>query len=320
MERSAQLINLRNVRDLEMAKRKIEILFNTEKENCQRKYNELNSMDIKEIPAKEVTSIVGSAVKGILLFLIGGGAAALMIYQMAFGTSTKVTNGTVTVNGVKHDSYVISHVPIGMNGFLVFIAIMGIIFALVGLYFILKAFADRSENKDKIRNTKIYNKNEQLKVQQNAGLSQELEARWKERSQFLQSEYKKVVDSLTLAYDANIVPQPYRKNLAAIFYIYDYMSTSQETLSATLMHTHLEDGIQRISAKLDCIIEQNQEVIFQNRIKEANDRQMIKQTDNMLASLQRTEKNTETAAQYAQISAACSKANAYFSLANYLKN
>lgn len=97
------------------------------------------------------------------------------------------------------------------------------------------------------------------------------------------------------------------------------MSSSQENLKDTLIHEHMENGIQRILKKLDYIIEQNQEIIFHNRILEADNEKIIKQNKGMLSTLKQTEINTEMAAQYAEISANYSKVNTFFSCANYLK-
>ena len=120
-------------------------------------------------------------------------------------------------------------------------------------------------------------------------------------------------------YSMNILPNTYR-NLASVYYIYDYMSSSQENLQDTLLHEHMENGIQRILAKLDTIISQNQELIFRTHILEANSKEMINHNKEMLRSLNQTQLNTADAAKYAELGANYSAATAYFSLANYLNN
>lgn len=152
-----------------------------------------------------------------------------------------------------------------------------------------------------------------------------LKKEWANRTKYLQSEYQKVSDLLTKTYSANIVPSHYR-NLAAVYYMYEDMSTSSISFESMLMHTHMEDGIQRILKKLDTIIEQNAEIIFQNRMIEANTRKISDQTIQMLSTMQRqlesqerTESSAYKAAQYAQIASDYSQANAYFTLATYLK-
>lgn len=136
---------------------------------------------------------------------------------------------------------------------------------------------------------------------------------------FLKSELDKVNQLLRSYYSMNILPNTYR-NLASVYYIYDYMSSSQENLQDTLLHEHMENGIQRILAKLDTIISQNQELIFRTHILEANSKEMINHNKEMLRSLNQTQLNTADAAKYAELGANYSAATAYFSLANYLNN
>lgn len=139
-----------------------------------------------------------------------------------------------------------------------------------------------------------------------------------QRVSYWQDQYSKVNTLMERNYNLNILPQPYR-NLAALVYIYDYMSTSQESLQDTFLHEHLENGIQRILAKLDTIIAQNRVLIFQNRILEAKSQTMIDQNSQMLSLMAQTEQNTSEAKQYAELAANYSEANAFFTLADYLK-
>lgn len=144
------------------------------------------------------------------------------------------------------------------------------------------------------------------------------------KEQYLKNELEKVVVLLKESYSLNIIASTYR-NLASIYYIYEYMSTSQSSLEDTFIHEHMENGIKRIENKLDIIIEQNRELIFSVRQIEVNTHKTVKQTTEMLTMLQqnlesqqRTEQNTLEAAQYAAICATYSKTNAFFSMANYL--
>lgn len=120
-------------------------------------------------------------------------------------------------------------------------------------------------------------------------------------------------------YNQNILAKQYRE-LSALIYIYDYMSTSQESFRDVLFHEHMEDGIRKILNRLDQIIRQNEHIIFsQHRLEAQNDR-MVSQNQQMLGRLERTEANTFTAAQYARISANYDRATAYFAEALYLEN
>jgi ElaB/YqjD/DUF883 family membrane-anchored ribosome-binding protein len=147
---------------------------------------------------------------------------------------------------------------------------------------------------------------------------------WKQRHSYLMGEYNRVGTLLEKSYGLNIVPNQYR-NLQSIYYIYDNMSTSQMSFDDTLFHEHMENGIQRILAKLDTIIAQNEEIIFQSRRIEANTREISENTLKMLETAQktlesqeRTEQNTLEAAQNAQVAANYTEVNAFFSAASYL--
>lgn len=154
---------------------------------------------------------------------------------------------------------------------------------------------------------------------------QEIIARGNSNENYLKNELQKVIVLLEEAYNQNILAKPYR-NLPSVYYIYEYMSTSQASLEETIMHEHMEDGFQRIEKKLDMIIEQNEEIIFTSRQIEANSRKTVEQTVKMLNTLQhslesqlQTEQNTLEIAQYAAICATYSRTTAYFSAADYLR-
>lgn len=109
----------------------------------------------------------------------------------------------------------------------------------------------------------------------------------------------------------NILAMQYR-NLPALIYIYQYMSTSKASLEVVLLHTHMEDGIRRIESKLNEIIAQNEQIIFAQHIAES-------QNENMLTSLSEIEKNTGDAAYYSRMAANYGRTVAYFETARYLE-
>lgn len=175
-----------------------------------------------------------------------------------------------------------------------------------------------SEYKEELENVIMMNEEEQSKYEKNEGQRKALTSEWDRRYSFLMLEDKKVQNLLEKYYAINIIPSPYR-NLASLYYIYEYMSSSQATLEDTLFHEHMENGIQRILARLDYIIAQNRQIIFQNRIMEANSQKIISNTKSMLGSLEKIEGDVSLASKYAQLSACYNEANAYFSLATYLQ-
>lgn len=124
-------------------------------------------------------------------------------------------------------------------------------------------------------------------------------------------------------YDMNILPSQYR-TISALHYIYEYMSTSQATFEDTLMHEHMENGIQRLESKMDQIIDRLEDVLYETRmlrgdvqeLARQNDR-IIQQNQNMICHLQEIQTNSKDAAMYAELGLNYSKVNTFFSGANY---
>ena len=131
----------------------------------------------------------------------------------------------------------------------------------------------------------------------------------------IDAEYKKADELLQKAYAINIIPKQFR-NIHAIWFIHDYITTSNETLSAALLHCDLDE----IKQKLDTIIEQNNRIIIQNAIQIAQNSQMLQQNQQMLNKLANIESNTDRAAQYAEIASNNAEACAWIGLANYIKD
>lgn len=160
--------------------------------------------------------------------------------------------------------------------------------------------------------------NEQRKQEAKIKEAENLKEGWKERAAFWEKEKAKVLSLLGEYYDLNIIPSQYR-NIASIYYIYDYMSTSNVSLEETLIHEHMENGIQRIVERLDYVINQNYEIIMQNRRLEVVNQQILQANQQMLKQLENIEEQAYLATQYAELAANYSEAAAYFSLADYLK-
>ncbi len=130
----------------------------------------------------------------------------------------------------------------------------------------------------------------------------------------IEKEIKEAKLLLQKAYDINVVPKQFR-NIYAIWFIHDYIVTSTETLSAAFLHCDLD----KIKQKLDTIIEQQKEIIINQRILMAQNAQMIEQNQQTLDRLANIESNTERAAQYAAIASNNAEACAWIGIANYIK-
>lgn len=313
MDRDALLLYLRDLRDLEFAKRKIEIIFNDEKQIFDRKISDLNRSNFTQIPDKKSGWSVGRTL-GIIIF---GVLSVSCLYFILFGTLTEKEyfpdSRAFTGQGVKYVS-----VPIRETN-AVLILIAGLVICVVALWYIWRtAVRETRENKESIVRAEQNNEEELLRAKKNQEICNQTYLQWEKRLDYLTKEYKKVNLLLDANYSLNILANQYR-NLASVYYIYDYMSSSRETLKDTLIHEHMENGIQRIIAKLNTIIQQQQEIIFHTRILEADNKMIIEQNEKMLKSLSRIEEDANIAVQYAEISTNYNKANAYFSLANYLR-
>lgn len=131
----------------------------------------------------------------------------------------------------------------------------------------------------------------------------------------IEQEYQKADTLLQRAYDINIIPRQFR-NIHAIWFIHDFVVSSNETLSSAFLQCNLDE----IKEKLDTIIEQNDRLIIQNAVQIAQNSQMMEQNQKMLQRLANIENNTDRAAQYAQIAANNAEACAWIGLANYIKD
>lgn len=137
----------------------------------------------------------------------------------------------------------------------------------------------------------------------------------KNRVAGISDEWKKADKLLQEAYSVNIIPQQYR-NIYAIWFIHDFINTSNESLTTALLHCDLDE----IKQKLDTIIEQQREIIINQAVLMAQNAQMIEQNQQTLNRLAGIEQNTERASQYAQIASNNAEACAWIGMANYIKN
>lgn len=119
---------------------------------------------------------------------------------------------------------------------------------------------------------------------------------------------------LEKSYGVNLIPKQFR-DIYSIFYLYEYLSTSQESLQSALLHYNLEE----IKTKMDEVIRLQSEIILQQAIQTAHLEEIQEQNTKMLRHAAETERNTALAAQYAQIAANNAEACAWIGVANYIK-
>lgn len=129
---------------------------------------------------------------------------------------------------------------------------------------------------------------------------------------------KKIAETegmLLKLYSVNIIPRQYRCNLYCAWYLYDFISSSQESFSSALMHFDLNE----IKKRLNQIIENQEEIIINQAILASQNKAIIDNENQHLKKLASIETNTEYAAQYAQIASDNAEACAWISMANFLK-
>lgn len=276
MNRDAFLIYLKDLRDLEFARESLDTALARGKDNYNRRANFLRQTNYRD---KE---------KFDWLFII---IAPILVVAFVF-VFRKARSCTFFP-----DEHFLSGTLEALFWY-AFVLVLGYFTILCVFVAITSLFGTPADN----RAIRKHNQQEAITEENHKKELATLNATWNKQSASLKRQYNQVDTLLKNGYNLNLIPSPYR-NLASLYYIYDYMSTSQASFEDTLMHEHMENGIQRILSRLDSIIAQNEQIIFQNRQLEAQNRQMIERTDRMLASLQRTEQNTLAGAQYAKISA-----------------
>lgn len=347
MNRDALLLYLRDLRDLEVAKYQITKTINqntaktnTMTQNLQREINQAQQPNYYSRPVLPNGFVS--------VFSVGGTLAVLsfLVYYRSFGLYFLLSFGLLIslavlfITGREHERLtssalvVVSMLPIVLlcalvefYGIFSFVGKIGLIILLIALLKYLPSYVKECKKIEE------YNRQEQERltkapaiVQQKSAHKQEIINSWKKKDAILKNDLQKANALLQKAYGHNLLASTYR-NLASIYYIYDYMSTSTATLEETLIHEHMENGIQRILSKLDVIIGKQEEQILSARRIECNTKTIIDQNTHMLDTLQqtlasqlRTEQNTLETAQYARIATTYAQTTAFFSSATYFQN
>lgn len=254
MDRNALLLYLRDVRDLELVKRNIENAHEREKNNFFNQKSRLSTPDLVREP--ERTRHIGA----IILSTFGTLLGAVMLL------------GSIL--------YIFSKDSFWRIVMIVFSAIL----LICGLIILIAVMLDSSKNKKEVQKSIDHNKHEYERVRNNQKAIADLEVKFQKRHEELNANFQKVCGLLFRYYSMNILPNPYR-NLAAVYYIYDYMSSSGASFEGTLLHEHMEDGVRRILNKLDQIIVQIQDLEFNMRRLEAQNCDIINKNKQMLQSL-----------------------------------
>lgn len=176
-----------------------------------------------------------------------------------------------------------------------------------GILFLIRGFSKRKAQQEA----------ERLKQADNARVQKEIFERQKLRRDIenLQKEINKADALLQKAYSVNIVPAPYR-NIQAVFYLYEYLSTSYETIQNALLHCNFNE----MKMKMDVVIQQQSDMLLEQAVQSARLEDMRTQNSRLLQHAAATERNTALAAKYSRIAANNAEVNAWIGLANYFKD
>lgn len=325
MDRSALVIYLKNLRDLEVAKWQIRNLFSQEQADCENKNQKLrvtlyrndfwetidqghpNSRSVQKVCCLMIVLLIP------IWWMICFGAM-VMTYQME--------SAHMLLYSMEN-----SFSPI-LTGLLDFLAgiialVLGTIAAASAYFLYGKGTVCSSKNVDMYNRevekhnseVNLHNQAEKMRQQENQQLIRKNQEQWRQKSRYLHLEYQKVYALLNKAYSLNILPNLYR-NFSAVCYLYNRVSNSQDTLDEILVQEQTQTEIQQIRCRLNTIISLNQKWILENRCKEAD----ADETIQILESCQQTEAGEANAVLYAQIASNYAEANAFFRLAYYLKS
>ena len=306
MNRQALLLYLQNIRDLEM----VIYMIKTNKEALSNYYHGKMAW-IQTTP--RYVNIPEHKNETINYFKLGfiGFLGICFIWFV----------GDLPINGIF--DYYKSTVSNTYPGFISFLKII-VFFVWAGFVVreIIRVIDYNDTSEKKLQEAIKYNKNQDDVAKSGMAQYSKLYQEWERKKIDLEQELQQPTEILQQFYSMNIIPKQYRNKLASIVYIYDYMSSSQATFEETLRAAQIEQGIQRLEAMLDQVVDQLKREVEETRCIRNDNReyaeQIIDHNSRMLQHLQSVASSAQEAAQYSELSANYSKANAYFSFANYL--
>ena len=119
-----------------------------------------------------------------------------------------------------------------------------------------------------------------------------------DRKKDIDADIAKITSMLQKAYSINIIPAQFR-SIEGVYYLYDYLSSSNQTLSEALMQANLES----IKQKLDQMIELQSVQIIQQARTNARLANITQQNQHILNAAEAAAENTADAAKYARMAA-----------------
>ncbi len=188
------------------------------------------------------------------------------------------------------------------NSFIAFVMVLAVLSALFFVAFLeldikqKKEYVSQlKEKRDELNKKKEAKSNEQKKMENDLlewdKVSDEIKTEIVSEEQYTRELLKK-------AYSANIIPLQFR-TIEGVYYLYDYLSTSNQSLAEALMQANLE----AIKQKLEQMIDTQAEMLIEQQQTNAKLANIQQTNQKILENAKRTAINTAQAAKYAQIAA-----------------
>jgi hypothetical protein len=290
MDRSAELIYLRDVRDLELALHEIKKRLRREKDRNALLYQRLSFPIEKK---KTSSGVIGSKLGNVL--------------WIVFFVSFIAWEVWVFVSDLLNDR------PQNYTAY-IYLFVGLIVFLVWGLVSSLNAdtiSAHRPNSPEKSPAAAA------LPLEMDTADAQTLLTRSRDRIEVLEKDFQWAKEVLETFYDMNLLPYEYR-NLHSVFYIYEYMSLLVQSLESVLVMPQLDEGIERIERKMESVIRSQIHDIMDLRKQEISSPDMVEKQAALLMHLSQTELNPADSMRYAQLSVNSSTAHAFFKSVPYL--
>ena len=289
MDRSAELIYLRDVRDLELALHEIKKRLRREKDRNALLYQRLSFPIEKK---KTSSGVIGSKLGNVLwiLFFVSFTAWEVWVFVSDL------------LNDTPHNYTAYIYLFLGLVLFLVWGLVSSI-------------------NSDTVSTRRPSPETSPaaaaLPLEMDTADAQTLLTRSRDRIEVLEKDFQWAKEVLETFYDMNLLPYEYR-NLHSVFYIYEYMSLLVQSLESVLVMPQLDEGIERMERKMESVIRSQIHDIMDLRKQEISSPEMVEKQAALLMHLSQTELNPADSMRYAQLSVNSSTAHAFFKSVPYL--
>ncbi len=173
------------------------------------------------------------------------------------------------------------------------------------------------ENKEK----RILNAEKKTELDKNREEAIKHEENLLSNLQKIKTERKKIAEIKNSLYSVNWIPLQYR-SIRVVYYICDMITTSEIGIDEALKYYLMQEAnnkLDEIIERLDEIIDNQHQMIMNQAVIISQNKELISKNTKMINKLASIEDNTKLAADYAAIGVNYAEANAYISMATYLK-